>query len=88
MTSVAMNCINGDVRGQLDLSKIGPSRAAVQMGYAQGGFPLLCSQEGEGQGRIGGPIRYTLPTKGRDNSYRLCPHVSFDIVGQMDMPRL
>ena len=48
VASVAMNCVYGDVWGQLDLARVGPSRAAVQMGYAQGGFPLLRSQEGEG----------------------------------------
>ena len=48
VASVAMNCVYGDVWGQLDLSRVGPSRATVQLGYAQSGFSLLCSQEGEG----------------------------------------
>ncbi len=88
VTSVAMNCIDGDVRGQLDLSRIEPSRAAVQLGYAQGVFPLLCLQEGKGRGRIGGPIRYPLTSKGRDRCHIWCPHVSCDTVGHMDKPRL
>ena len=88
VTSVAMDGVHIGVRGQLDLPRVGASGATVQMGYAQGGFPLLCSQEDEGQGGIGGPIRNTLPVRGRDEILCLCPHVSCDIVGQMDMPRL
>ena len=63
MSTVAVDRIDSDVGGQLDLTRVGLPGATLVVRDAERGFTLLWSQEGGGQGKIGGPVSYLLPKR-------------------------
>ena len=88
MSTVAVDRIDSDVGGQVDLTRVGLPGVSLVVRDAERGFTLLWSQEGGGQGKIGGPISYLLHKK-NDRRGRNCYPLGYsDFSERVDLPRL
>ncbi len=88
MSTVAVDRIDGDVGGQLNLTRVSLPGAAMVVCDAESGFALLRSQEGVGQGKIGGPIGYLLPERNDRRGESFYPLGFLDLSECLDLPRL
>ncbi len=88
MSAVAVDRIDGDVGGQLNLTRVRLPGATLVVCDAERGFALLWSQEGVGQGKIGRPISYLLPERNDRRGECFYPLGFLDLLERLDLPQL